>query len=116
MENKEFCALFMSTPPIKGVKVLVKDQASTEWNEVPAKVLPMSRFEAKQSQMKEFIKNYLKYIYASKEGVIQIQKGLQDGLDYEQLFVMACECISDMRGDEQFRKQTRREIERRSHQ
>lgn len=116
MESKEFCALFMAKPPVKEVKVLVKDQESNDWIELPSKIFPMSRFEAKQSQMKEFIKNYLKYIYASKEGVIQIQKGLQDGLDYEQLFIMACECISDMRGDEQFRKQTRREIERRSHQ
>lgn len=114
--KEEFCAVFMAEPPMKAVRVQVKDMNSSEWVEVPSKILPMRRLEAKQSQMKEFIKNYLKYIYASKEGVIQIQKGLKDGLDYEQLFVMACECIADMRGDEQLRTQTRREVERRSHE
>lgn len=114
--KEEFCAVFMANPPIENVKVQVHDQDSGSLREVPAKLIPMRRLVSKEKQMKEFIKNYFKNIDSSNKRVIEIQRGLKAGMDYKELFVMACECISDMRGDEQLRKQTKREVERRSHE
>lgn len=106
---KEFCALFMASPPMKTIKIQVQDELN-RWTEVSAKAIPMSRFEAKQKQMKDFTKHYLENIEASNTLVIQIQEGLKNGAEYKDLFELACECIACMRGDDQLRAQTKREI------
>lgn len=109
---KEFCALFMASPPMKAIRIQVQDEAK-RWTEVSAKAIPMSRFEAKQKQMKDYVEHYRKNIEASNSLVIQIQQGLKDGASYEELFEMAVECIACMRGDDQLRAQTKREIKAR---
>lgn len=102
----------MASPPMKAIRIQVQDEAK-RWTEVSAKAIPMSRFEAKQKQMKDYVEHYRKNIEASNSLVIQIQKGLKDGASYEELFEMAVECIAYMRGDDQLRAQTKREIKAR---